>query len=124
MGDSAMLRICSSLARNRRSITLLRPTEFRWKRWKHSESSKSVAERFSWLLTESNKSGVVDGLKDVYKNKLLPLEKMYSFHNFHSPSLSDVDFEVLPQVLVVGQYSTGKSSLIKHLLRSDFPGIR
>ena len=23
--------------------------------------------RFSWLLTESNKSGVVDGLKDVYK---------------------------------------------------------
>ena len=49
---------------------------------------------------------------------------MYSFHDFHSPSLSDVDFEVLPQVLVIGQYSTGKSSLIKHLLRSDFPGIR
>ena len=23
--------------------------------------------RFSWLLTENNKSGVVDGLKDVYK---------------------------------------------------------
>ena len=38
--------------------------------------------------------------------------------------MSDVDFEVLPQVLVIGQYSTGKSSLIKHLLRSDFPGIR
>ena len=49
---------------------------------------------------------------------------MYNFHDFHSPSLSDVDFEVLPQVLVIGQYSTGKSSLIKHLLRSDFPGIR
>ena len=36
------------------------------------------------------------------RNKLLPLEKMYNFHDFHSPSLSDVDFEVLPQVLVIG----------------------
>ena len=60
----------------------------------------------------------------VLRTKLLPLETMYKFHDFHSPSLSDVDFEVLPQVLVIGQYSTGKSSLIKHLLRSDFPGIR
>jgi len=86
--------------------------------------SSSVAERFSWLLTENNNSGVIEGLKNAYRTKLLPLEKLYGFHDFHSPSLSDVDFEVLPQVLVIGQYSTGKSSLIKYLLRSDFPGIR
>ena len=83
-----------------------------------------VADRFSWLLSETNNSGVVDGLKKTYRSKLQPLEKLYGFHNFHSPPLSDTDFDALPQVLVIGQYSTGKSSLIKYLLRTDFPGIR
>merc|ERR1711970_1442927 len=83
-----------------------------------------VADRFSWLLAEENNTGVVDGLKKAYKTKLLPLEKHYSFHDFHSPPLDDTDFDSLPQVLVIGQYSTGKSSMIKHLLRTEFPGIR
>ena len=63
----------------------------------------SVADRFSWLLAENNQTGVIDGLKSVYKTKLYPLEKLYGFHNFHSPSLADVDFDVLPQVLVIGK---------------------
>ena len=36
------------------------------------------------------------------RSKLQPLEKMYGFHNFHSPPLSDMDFDALPQVLVIG----------------------
>jgi len=92
-------------------------------RFKSSERG-SVADRFSWLLAEEQNTGVVDGLKKAYRNKLLPLEKHYSFHDFHSPPLDDTDFDSLPQVLVIGQYSTGKSSMIKHLLRTEFPGIR
>merc|ERR1711892_1107799 len=92
-------------------------------RFKSSDRGK-VADRFSWLLSEEKNTGVVDGLKKAYRTKLLPLEKHYSFHDFHSPPLNDTDFDCLPQVLVIGQYSTGKSSMIKYLLRTDFPGIR
>jgi hypothetical protein len=67
---------------------------------------------------------VIDGLKKVYKSKLLPLEQTYRFHEFHSPQLDDADFESKPMVLLVGQYSTGKTSFIRYILESDFPGIR
>lgn len=67
---------------------------------------------------------VIDGLKKVYRNKLLPLEQNYKFHEFHSPPLDDSDFDCKPMVLLVGQYSTGKTSFIRYLLESDFPGIR
>jgi len=63
-------------------------------------------------------------MKRVYREKLLPLEKRYLFHEFHSPLMQDADFEALPMILLVGQYSTGKTTFIRHLLEKDFPGIR
>ena len=94
--------------------------ELSWTRRLSSDRGK-VADRFSWLLSESHNTGVVDGLKKTYRlvgrvkllyyhnqrdlirTKLLPLEKLYGFHNFHSPPLSDIDFDSLPQVLVIGE---------------------
>lgn len=67
---------------------------------------------------------VVEGLKSIYKNKMLPLEQHYLFHEFHSPSLQDADFDAKPMILLVGQYSTGKTTFIKYLLERDFPGMR
>ncbi|XP_013406368.1 EH domain-containing protein 3 [Lingula anatina] len=67
---------------------------------------------------------VVDGLKKLYKTKLLPLEEQYKFHDFHSPQLDDPDFEANPMILLVGQYSTGKTTFIKYLLEQEFPGMR
>lgn len=55
----------------------------------------------------------LDRLKDIYKSKLLPLENRYLFHEFHLPPLTDQDFDAKPMVLFVGQYSTGKTSMIK-----------
>ena len=69
-------------------------------------------------------STVVDGLKKIYKTKLLPLEEAYKFHDFHSPCLDDPDFDSKPMILLIGQYSTGKTTFIKYLLEQDFPGIR
>lgn len=68
--------------------------------------------------------GVLSELKKIYKNKLLPLEEHYNFHDFHSPKLEDPDFDAKPMILLVGQYSTGKTTFIRHLLERDFPGIR
>lgn len=67
---------------------------------------------------------VLSGLKKLYKTKILPLEETYLFHEFHSPQLTDPDFDAKPLVLLVGQYSTGKTTFIKYLLESDFPGMR
>ncbi|MBN3313024.1 EHD2 protein, partial [Atractosteus spatula] len=67
---------------------------------------------------------VTEGLKSLYRRKLLPLEQYYSFHDFHSPSLEDADFDNKPMVLVVGQYSTGKTTFIRYLLEQDVPGSR
>lgn len=83
---------------------------------------------FSWLTRDNSKqeiyNSVVDGLKDIYKHKLLPLEEHYHFHEFHSPKLEDSDFDAKPMILLVGQYSTGKTTFIKYLLEREFPGIR
>lgn len=67
---------------------------------------------------------VTDGLKKIYKQKLLPLEEAYKFHDFHSPKLDDADFDAKPMILLIGQYSTGKTTFIRYILEQDFPGIR
>jgi len=69
-------------------------------------------------------ANVAEGLKKLYKQKLYPLEEFYKFHDFHSPPLDDPDFDAKPMILLVGQYSTGKTTFIRYLLESDFPGIR
>lgn len=84
---------------------------------------------FSWLNKDDKNrpelfDNVVEGLKKIYRNKLLPLEQAYQFHDFHSPQLEDPDFDAKPLILLVGQYSTGKTTFIKYLLERDFPGIR
>lgn len=83
---------------------------------------------FHWLNKEGKKNevfeNVLEGLKKVYRQKLLPLELQYNFHDFHSPQLDDSDFDAKPMILLVGQYSTGKTTFIKYLLERDFPGIR
>ncbi|ODM97610.1 EH domain-containing protein 1 [Orchesella cincta] len=86
---------------------------------------------FSWMSKDDGKKkntevfeNVVTGLRSIYKNKLLPLESAYHFHDFHSPALDDPDFDAKPMIMLVGQYSTGKTTFIRYLLERDFPGIR
>ncbi|CAJ1074862.1 EH domain-containing protein 4 isoform X2 [Xyrichtys novacula] len=87
---------------------------------------------FSWVKQEQggrNKEGemyqtVTEGLQTLYTKKLLPLEEHYLFHDFHSPALEAADFQSKPMVLLVGQYSTGKTTFIRYLLEQDFPGMR
>jgi GTPase SAR1 family protein len=67
---------------------------------------------------------VVDGLKRLYTNKIKPLEEKYAFVQFHGPLLTDGDFEAKPMVMLMGQYSVGKTTFIKYLLEREFPGNR
>jgi len=86
---------------------------------------------FKWLSKDERRRGeattfhsVADGLQKIYKEKLLPVEKDHLFHQFYSPELVDSDFSSRPMVLLLGQYSTGKSTFIRHLLGRDYPGLR
>ncbi|KAI3746055.1 hypothetical protein L6452_08474 [Arctium lappa] len=36
--------------------------------------------------------------------------------------ITNSDFDAKPMVMLLGQYSTGKTTSIKHLLKSDYPG--
>lgn len=67
---------------------------------------------------------VISGLSNLYFKHVLPLEKAYKFHEFHSAPLERADFDATPMVLLVGQYSTGKTTFIRFLLGEDFPGMR
>lgn len=85
---------------------------------------------FSWMKKNDGHrnpqvfGSVVEGLKKLYFKNLKPLEESYLFNDFHSPVMTEPDFVAKPMVLLVGQYSTGKTTFIRYLLERDFPGIR
>ncbi|KAK2412881.1 EH domain-containing protein 1 [Trifolium repens] len=80
-------------------------------------ASKSVKK-----LPLSAVTSIIDGLKKLYVERLKPLEVTYRFNDFVSPLLTDSDFDAKPMVMLLGQYSTGKTTFIKHLLRCEYPG--
>ncbi|XP_005631565.2 EH domain-containing protein 1 isoform X1 [Canis lupus baileyi] len=94
-------------------------------------ASPAPGSMFSWVSKDARRKKepelfqtVAEGLRQLYAQKLLPLEEHYRFHEFHSPALEDADFDNKPMVLLVGQYSTGKTTFIRHLIEQDFPGMR
>ena len=59
---------------------------------------------------------VTAGLQNIYKNKLLPLEKEYNFHDFHSPKLEVRTF-FCPHV------EADLSEICRFILRSRLPNM-
>jgi EH domain-containing protein 1 len=64
---------------------------------------------------------ILEKLKQLYAEKLRPLEKKGLYHELCEPALSDAWFDAKPMVLLLGQYSVGKTSFIRYLLGRDFP---
>lgn len=81
-------------------------------------SSSKSAKKVSLASVTS----IIDGLKKLYIQNLKPLEVTYRFNDFVSPLLANSDFDAKPMVMLLGQYSTGKTTFIKHLLKNSYPG--
>eukprot|EP00041_Stephanoeca_diplocostata_P035330 m.1241529 g.1241529 ORF g.1241529 m.1241529 type:complete len:557 (-) comp24680_c0_seq1:1954-3624(-) len=66
----------------------------------------------------------VDGLKKLYFNKIKPVEDLYKFggNSSFSRELTDAEFDARPQIMLLGQYSVGKSTFIRYLIEGDYPG--
>jgi EH domain-containing protein 1 len=75
-------------------------------------------------LSQVGKDLIFEGLKDLYRKKVLPLEIASKYGHFASPPMGPSDFDAKPMVLILGQYSVGKTSFIRSLLQQDFPGQR
>ena len=67
-------------------------------------------------------TSLIDGLKRIYSQKARAVESLFKFDSFYAPLLGDSDFDAKPSVLLLGQYSTGKTTFIKHLLGREYPG--
>ncbi|KAI5414513.1 EH domain-containing protein 1 isoform X1 [Lathyrus oleraceus] len=81
-----------------------------------------VASKSAKKLPLNAVTSIIDGLKKLYVERLKPLEATYRFNDFVSPLLTNSDFDAKPMVMLLGQYSTGKTTFIKHLLRCEYPG--
>jgi EH domain-containing protein 1 len=73
-------------------------------------------------LPPSSISSVVDGLASIYFSRIKPLEDAYKFGSFFSASYVRGDFNAKPSVLLLGQYSTGKTSFVEFCLGRPYPG--
>ncbi|PPR86576.1 hypothetical protein GOBAR_AA34118 [Gossypium barbadense] len=91
----------------------------------NGSSSNQTSPASQWFSSKSSKkislssvTSIIDGLKRLYLQKLKPLEVAYHFNDFVSPLLTNSDFDAKPMVMLLGQYSTGKTTFIKHLLKT------
>ena len=57
---------------------------------------------------------VNEGLRQHYVKTLRPFEETHLFHSLHGPPLEDAEFSSRPSVMLVGQYSTGKTTFIRY----------
>uniref|UniRef100_A0A7S4SN74 Dynamin-type G domain-containing protein n=1 Tax=Alexandrium monilatum TaxID=311494 RepID=A0A7S4SN74_9DINO len=77
---------------------------------------------FSGNPSERAFLSVGEALGHFYQERLLPLELDSGFHQFHAVELAPAHFLARPLILTIGQYSTGKTTFIRHLIESDYPG--
>ncbi len=79
------------------------------------------------LSDDASAKFIVQRLKELYRNHVVDAEKQYHLHfNFSLPTdgeIKDSEFDAAPIVLLIGQYSTGKTTFLNHLLGEDFPGM-
>jgi hypothetical protein len=81
------------------------------------------AEKLHIQARDPETAVLLKALQDVYSNKLKPVEELWSFNHYHQDAMTTADLEAKPQVLLLGQYSTGKTSFIRYMLGRDFPGM-
>ena len=72
-------------------------------------------------MSVKNVNSLQDGLCKLYLKHLRPLEEKFQFPLFHSPCMRPQDFSAKPAVMMLGQYSVGKTSFIKYLLGEQYP---
>lgn len=66
-------------------------------------------------ISTEDQNEIMQQLWRIYNDMILPLEKKSHYDHFCAPPITAEEFVAKPQVLLVGQYSTGKTSMVKWL---------
>mmetsp|Transcript_4953 Transcript_4953/g.17935 ORF Transcript_4953/g.17935 Transcript_4953/m.17935 type:complete len:689 (+) Transcript_4953:94-2160(+) len=105
--------------RNRPQPPVIAPAGKQSRRSAREQSERG--RQVEYTMRMESVTNIVDGLKHMYSSKVKPIEEATGFHIFHSPLLTDSEFEAKPCVLLLGQYSVGKTTFIKYLLGREYP---
>lgn len=65
---------------------------------------------------------LLQGVADIYGRKIKPAEEYFKYPIFFTPSISEGEILAKPMVLLLGQYSTGKTTFIRRVLGQSYPG--
>eukprot|EP00747_Dinoflagellata_sp_TGD_P166030 gnl/TRDRNA2_/TRDRNA2_188204_c0_seq1.p1 gnl/TRDRNA2_/TRDRNA2_188204_c0~~gnl/TRDRNA2_/TRDRNA2_188204_c0_seq1.p1 ORF type:complete len:473 (-),score=92.81 gnl/TRDRNA2_/TRDRNA2_188204_c0_seq1:39-1457(-) len=90
----------------------------------HSMELASRPQEAAWRSQSRVSRGenkVMRQLWKLYSSDVLPAEQRSFFEHFNSAPVSMEEFECKPQVLLLGQYSTGKTSMVQWLTRCASP---
>lgn len=90
---------------------------------KQETDERTDPKNLTQLQVQENARNVVQRLKSLYIRELVPLEEELAFGHFHDVAITSSELEAKPQVLLVGQYSTGKTTMVKWFIgkKEDSP---
>ncbi len=89
-------------------------------------SKKNILDAYPNSSASDVSKKIITQLKSVYKLKVKPIESKFDLYSFCLPTsapMQESEFDAKPMVLLVGQYSTGKTTFIRHLVGGDFPSM-
>jgi len=96
-------------------------------RTKKLQRKESILHSNSMRATSCDASReLISKIKDLYRGRVLPIEKKYGLYDFCLQTdgpIEDAEFDAKPMVLLLGQYSTGKTTFVRHLVGGDYPGM-
>lgn len=73
------------------------------------------------MATKAERAAL-SNMASLYSERVLPMEERINFSKYgHFDALGAKEMKAGPQVLLLGQYSTGKTSMIRYLVGRDFP---
>lgn len=87
-------------------------------------------EELLWQMTADNvdkqyrKAAYHRFMWDTYRTKVLPMEQNSLFHFYDDSPMTSGEITQKPLVMLVGSYSSGKTTFIKHALGEDYIGSK
>lgn len=90
-----------------------------------STDDTTLKDEFVHQYTDESKA-ILKSLRNLYTKSILPLERKYHLSSFLLSKRGEIHewLDANPIVLMIGQYSTGKTTFVRHLIGNrDFPGM-
>ncbi|CAD5216557.1 unnamed protein product [Bursaphelenchus okinawaensis] len=73
-------------------------------------------------IPELTSQNIHEVLPLLYEAKVVPVEKRHIYDVFYTPKIEATEFKATPIIMFLGQYSVGKTSMIKYFVGSEYPG--